>query len=163
MTTTLIRPLAVTTPTDRDILVVRSFNAPRELVWKCFHTPAFVSRWLLGPEGWTMPVCEIDARVGGTFRYMWAHPDGRTMRMSGTFIEVSPPELTVHREQFDEDWGGEPTTVTTRFGETDGVTTVTMTISFVSREARDGARATGMTDGMEAGYARLDRLLAEMP
>ena len=158
----MTEPLTVATPNDTDILVVRAFNAPRELVWTCFHTPEFVARWLLGPEGWTLPVCEIDARVGGTFRYMWAQPDGRTMKMSGTFIEVSPPELTVHRERFDEDWGGEPTTVTTRFAETDGVTTVTMTISFVSQAARDGARATGMTDGMEAGYARLDRLLAEM-
>lgn len=162
MTTTLTRPLTVTLPNDTDILVVRSFNAPRELVWICFHTPEFVTRWLLGPEGWTMPVCEIDARVGGTFKYMWAHPDGRTMKMSGTYIEISPPERTVHRERFDEDWGGEPTTVTTLFTEDDGVTTVTMTIRFVSMEARDGARATGMTGGMEAGYVRLDRLLAEL-
>lgn len=162
MTTTLTRPLAVTTPTDRDIRVVRSFNAPRELAWKAFHTPAFVSQWLLGPDGWTMPVCEIDARVGGSFRYMWAHPDGRTMKMSGHYVEIAPPERTVHIENFDEDWAGAPTEVTTLFSEDGGITTVTMTIRFESMEARDGARATGMTDGMEVGYVRLDRLLAEM-
>lgn len=162
MTTTMTRPLTVTTPNDTDILVVRSLNAPRELVWTCFHTPEFVSQWLLGPDGWTMPVCEIDARAGGTFKYMWAHADGRTMKMSGTYIEISPPERTIHSENFDEDWAGEPTQVTTLFSETDGVTTVTMTIRFVSQEARDAARATGMTDGMEAGYARLDALLADM-
>jgi uncharacterized protein YndB with AHSA1/START domain len=157
----MTRPLTVTTPNDTDILVVRTFNAPRALVWKAFHTPALVTRWLLGPGDWTMPVCEIDARAGGTFRYMWAHGDGRSMKMSGTYVEVSPPVRTVHVEQFDEDWAGAPTTVTTLFDETDGVTTVTMTVSFESRDARDAARATGMTDGMEDGYARLDMLLAE--
>lgn len=154
-------PLTVTLPNDTDILVVRSFNAPRELVWRAFHTPALVQKWLLGPGDWSMPVCQIDARADGTFRYMWAHGDGRTMKMSGTYIDVSPPERTVHIENFDEDWAGEPTRVTTLFTEKGGVTTVTMTIAFVSREAREGARATGMTDGMEAGYARLDAILAE--
>lgn len=162
MTTTLIRPLTVDTPNDTDILVVRSFNAPRALVWKAFHTPEFVTQWLLGPGDWSMPVCEIDARVGGRFKYGWAHGDGRTMKMSGTYLEVSPPDRTVHREQFDEDWAGAPTTVTTAFSEADGVTTVTMTISFESRDAREAARATGMTAGMEDGYARLDKLLAEL-
>lgn len=154
-------PLSVTLPNDTDILVVRSFAAPRETVWRCFLTPGLVSRWMLGPDGWTMPICEIDARPGGQFRYMWAHADGRTMRMSGTFIDVVPPERTVHSENFDEDWAGDPTRVTTVFAEAEGRTTVTMTIAFTSKEARDGARATGMTDGMEAGYARLDAILAE--
>lgn len=156
------KPLTVTLPNNTDILVVRTFKAPRELVWKAFHTPALVQKWLLGPGDWSLPVCEIDARVGGIFRYGWAHGDGRTMKMSGTYIEVSPPERTVHRENFDEDWAGEPTRVTTVFTEASGVTTVTMTISYVSQDARDGARATGMTDGMETGYARLDAILAEM-
>lgn len=154
-------PLSVTLPNDTDILVVRSFAAPRETVWRCFLTPGLVSRWMLGPDGWTMPICEIDARPGGQFRYMWAHADDRTMRMSGTFIDVVPPERTVHSENFDEDWAGDPTRVTTVFAEAEGRTTVTMTIAFTSKEARDGARATGMTDGMEAGYARLDAILAE--
>ena len=143
----MTRPLTVTTPNATDILVVRSFNAPRALVWKAFHTPEFVSQWLLGPGDWTMPECEIDARVGGAFKYVWAHGDGRSVKMSGTYVEVSPPAKTVHVEQFDE---------------ADGVTTVTMTVSFESGEARDAARATGMTDGMEDGYARLDKLLAEL-
>lgn len=158
----MTRPLTVTTPNATDILVVRSFNAPRALVWKAFHTPEFVSQWLLGPGDWTMPECEIDARVGGAFKYVWAHGDGRSVKMSGTYVEVSPPAKTVHVEQFDEDWAGAPTTVTTLFDEADGVTTVTMTVSFESGEARDAARATGMTDGMEDGYARLDKLLAEL-
>ena len=153
-------PLTVTLPNDTDILVVRSFAAPRATVWRCFHTPELVQQWLLGPDGWTMPICEIDARAGGAFRYMWAHPDGRSMKMSGTFVEVSPPERTIHIEKFDEEWGGDPTRVTTEFTEENGRTTVTMTIAFTSKEARDGARATGMTDGMETGYARLDAILA---
>lgn len=155
-------PLSVSTPNDTDILVVRTFAAPREMVWRCFHTPELVTRWLLGPEGWTMPVCEIDARPGGVFRYVWVHPDGRDLKMSGSYVEVIPPERTVHIENFEEEWAGDPTRVTTLFTEANGVTTVTMTIRFTSLEARDGARATGMTDGMEAGYARLDAMLPEL-
>jgi len=158
----MTKPLTVTLPNDTDILVVRTLNAPREMVWRCFHTPEFVTQWLLGPGDWSMPLCEIDARPGGTFRYMWAHADGRTMKMSGTYVEVSPPGKTVHIENFDEDWAGAPTQVTTLFDEAGSVTIVTMTIRFESLDARDGARATGMTDGMEAGCARLDSLLAEL-
>ena len=158
----MTNPLTVSTPNDRDVLVVRTFNAPREMVWTCFNSPEFVSRWMLGPDGWSMPVCEIDSRPGGTFRYVWANADGRDLKMTGTFVEVVPPERTVHIENFDEDWAGAPTEVTTLFTEADGVTTVTMTIRFESQDARDAARATGMTDGMETGYARLDALLAEL-
>ena len=150
----------VSLPSDREIEVRRDFHAPRQLVFDAFTKPEFVRRWLLGPSGWTMPVCEIDARAGGKFRYVWQHPDGRDLKMSGTFVEVSPPERTVHIENFDEDWAGDPTRVTTVFSEEDGGTTVTMTIAFTSKEARDGARATGMTEGMETGFARLDVILA---
>ena len=156
-------PLTVSLPNDTDILVVRSFDAPKALVWRCFNEPALVRRWLLGPGDWSMPECEIDPRVGGRFRYLWAHADGRTMRMSGEFKVFEPFDRIVHRERFDEDWGDpEGSLVTTEFVEKHGCTVMTMTIAFPSQQIRDAAKATGMTDGMEDGYARLDAILAEL-
>jgi len=64
------KPVDVTTPSDREITVVRVFNAPRELIWDCHTKPELVKRWMLGPPGWSMPVCEIDLRVGGAYRYV---------------------------------------------------------------------------------------------
>ena len=154
---------AVTTPSDREARITRAFNAPRDLVFKAFTTPDLLTRWMLGPPGFTMPVCEIDLRPGGKFRYVWRKPSGTEMGMGGRFVEVTPPARLVHVEVFDEDWTGGETRVTTEFEEHDGVTTVTMTVLYASMNARDGALATGMTTGMAAGYAALDALLAAQP
>jgi uncharacterized protein YndB with AHSA1/START domain len=154
--------LQVTTPTDREILITRGFNAPRHLVWDCHTKPDLVRRWLLGPPGWTMPTCEIDLRVGGRYRYVWRNADGSEMGMGGYFREIIPPERLVTSEVFDQDWTGGETTVTMVFSEQGGKTMVTMTIVYSSSEARDGALRTGMTDGMEMGYARLEELLASL-
>lgn len=154
-------PVAVTTPSDREVMITRGFDAPRALVFEAHTRPELVRRWLLGPIGWSMPVCDIDLRVGGKYRYVWKNDDGRTMGMGGTFREVAPPEKLVSNELFDDDWTGGETLVTTVFKETRGRTTVTTTVLYASKEARDGALRTGMADGLEAGYARLDELLAE--
>ena len=155
--------LQVTTPSDREIAMTRVFNAPRRLVFEAMTKPELVQRWLLGPPGWTMPVCEIDLRVGGRYRYVWRHADGKEMGMGGIHREIVVPERIVTTELFDEDWTGGETVVTSVFTEHAGRTTLTMTILYSSREARDGALRTGMTDGMESGYARLDELLATTP
>ncbi len=152
---------AVTTPSDTESRITRSFNAPRHLVFQAFTTPALLTRWMLGPPGFTMPVCEIDLRPGGRFRYVWRKPSGSEMGMGGRFVDVVPPARIVHVEIFDEDWTGGETRVTTEFGERDGVTTVTMTVLYATKDGRDGALATGMTTGMSAGYLALDALLAE--
>lgn len=152
---------AVTTPSDTEARITRSFNAPRHLVFQAFTTPALLTRWMLGPPGFTMPVCEIDLRPGGRFRYVWRKPSGTEMGMGGQFVEVVPPTRIVHVESFDEDWTGGETRVTTEFDEHDGVTTVTMTVLYGTKDGRDGALATGMTTGMSAGYLALDALLAE--
>lgn len=152
--------LNVTTPSDREICLVREFAAPRLLVWDCHTKPELVRKWLLGPPGWTMPVCEIDLRVGGKYRYEWAK-DGATMGMGGVFREVVAPERLASSELFDQDWTGGETLATQVFAEKDGRTTLTMVVRYSSKEARDGALATPMLDGMESGYARLDALLAD--
>ncbi len=153
-------PLQVTTPSDREIVMTRVFDAPRQLVFDAHTKPDLVRRWLLGPPGWTMPVCEIDLRVGGRFRSVWRKDDGVEMGMGGVFREIVRPERIVHTELFDQDWTGGETVSTTRFAERDDRTTLTITTLYSSKEARDGALKSGMTDGMEAGYARLDGLLA---
>jgi uncharacterized protein YndB with AHSA1/START domain len=144
---------------EREVVIVRSFDAGRDLVFDCHTRPEFVRRWLLGPPGWTMPVCDIDLRVGGRYRYVWRSPSGSDMGMGGVFREIVRPERLVTNELFDEDWTGGETTVTTVFSESDGATTSTMTILYASAAARESALATGMTEGMEMSYRNLDALL----
>ena len=152
-------PLQVTTPSDREVVITRVFDAPRGMVFDAHTKPDLVRRWLLGPPGWTMPVCEIDLRVGGKYRYVWQHGAGQRMGVAGTFTEVVRPSRLVITQLFDEDWTGGETIVITELAEQGGKTTLTTTVRYGSREARDGALKTGMTTGMEAGYERLDALL----
>lgn len=155
-------PLQVTTPSERDVLVSRVFAAPRGMVFDAHTKPDLVRRWLLGPPGWTMPVCDIDLRVGGKYRYVWRHDaSGQQMGVGGTFQEIARPSRIVMTQLFDEDWTGGETIVVTEFAEQQGKTTVRTKVQYASREARDAALKTGMTTGMEAGYQRLDELLTE--
>lgn len=154
--------LKVVARSEREIFFTRQFNAPRDLVFDAHAKPELVRRWLLGPAGWTMPVCEIDFRVGGRYRYVWRNADGREMGMGGVYREIAAPERIVTTELFDEDWTGGETVGTMVLTEHGGKTTMSLTVQYSSREARDAALKTGMTDGMEAGYARLDDLLASL-
>jgi uncharacterized protein YndB with AHSA1/START domain len=99
----------VTLPNDRDVVVVRAFNAPRALVFDAWTKPALVQRWMLGPPGWTMPVCEMDVRPGGKFNWRWrSDENGAEFGFSGEFREVERPSRIVHVERFDPgDVGGE--------------------------------------------------------
>lgn len=155
----------VTLPNDREVVVVRAFNAPRSLVFDAWTKPALIQRWLLGPPGWAMPVCEMDVRPGGKFEWRWRSDDnGAEFGFVGEFREVVRPTRIVHTERYDPgDVGGEmgEALVTTVFTEQHGVTTQTMTIRYASKEVRDAALKTGMTDGMEMSYEKLDALLAE--
>ena len=152
----------VSTPSDTEILISRRFDAPRRLVFACLKEPDYIRQWLLGPEGWTMPVCEVDFRVGGKYRYEWANADGRRMGMGGTFCEIVAPERVVSTELFDQDWtGGETVNVWTLI-ERAGTTTLEIRVAYASKKARDGALATGMTEGMEAGFKRLEDILSSM-
>ena len=154
------RPVDVTTPSDREIRVTRTFDAPRSLVFECHTDPDLVRRWLLGPPGWSMPVCEIDFRVGGRFRYEWrSDTDGSGFGIGGEFREIDAPARVVHVERMD----GMPgeSLVTLELTEHDGRTTLAITMRFDSREARDGAAASGMTTGMAASYDRLESVMGE--
>jgi len=151
--------LIVTTPTDREIVMTRVFAAPRKLVFDAWTKPELVRRWLLGPPGWTMPVCEIDLRVGGAYRFEWLGQDGTVMGMGGLYREIVIPERIVNTQLFDQDWTGGETLGTLLLTEQGGKTTLTNKVMYSSREARDAALRTRMAEGVEAGYARLDELL----
>lgn len=155
--------LEVTTPTDREIVMTRVFNAPCGPVFDAWTRPELLKRWLLGPPGWTMPVCEIDLRVGGTYRYVWRGQDGTEFGMSGDYQEIVPAQRIVHTERYEEDPTGGEALVTLALTEQDGRTTATTTMLFASREARDGALGSGMEHGVAASYDQLDKLLASTP
>lgn len=158
-----IGALQVTTPTDREIVVTRAFEAPRDLVFDAYTTPELVKRWLTGPPGWTLAICEIDLRVGGAYRYVWQGPDGSSMGMGGNYREIVRPERLVTTESFDQDWTGGETLGTIVLTEKGGKTMLTQTIRYSSQAARDGALQTPMAEGMAYGYDRLAELLASLP
>src|SRR3979490_2736312 len=154
--------LIVTTPSDREIAMTRVFNAPRKLVFDAWTKPELVRRWLLGPPGWTMPVCEIDLKVGGAYRFEWLGQDGTRMGMGGVYREIVFPERIVNTQLFDQDWTGGEALGTLLLTEQGGKTTLTNAMLSLSREARHGALRARMAEGVEAGYARLDELLPSM-
>jgi uncharacterized protein YndB with AHSA1/START domain len=149
----------VTTPTERELAMTRRFAAPSALVFEALTVPELVRRWLLGPDGWSMPVCDIDLRVGGSYRYVWRNDaDGTEFGMEGVYQEIDAPRRIVHTEVFE----GSEAWVTNHLVEERGVTTLTMTMRFASQEARDAALATGMASGVEASFRRLEeRVLAD--
>jgi len=152
----------ISLPSDCEIQVTRNFGAPRQLVFDAFTQPGLVRRWLLGPPGWTMPVCEIDLQVGGRYRYVWSKPGVKDMGMGGTFREVVPPERLVATERFDESWYPGEALVTTIFLDEGDLTKVTITILYQSKEARDTATRSGMEQGMAASHTRLEELLQSL-
>jgi uncharacterized protein YndB with AHSA1/START domain len=154
--------LTLTTPTEREILLTRVLEAPRRLVFDAFTKPELVRRWLLGPPGWSMPVCEIDLRVGGAYRYLWLADDGSEMGMSGVYREIAPPERIVATEVFDTAWYPGQALTTTVLIERDGRTTLTTTVLYESREARDAVLKSPMEKGVAASYDQLAELLATL-
>jgi uncharacterized protein YndB with AHSA1/START domain len=148
--------LKVTTPTDREIVLTRVFDAPRHLVFDAFSKPELLQRWF-GPHGWSLVVCEVDLRVGGGFRFVLRGPDGKDMGMRGVYREIVPPERCVHMESFD-DYPGE-SQVTSVFVEEHGQTTLTATVLYPSQEVRDMVIKSGMEHGVAESYDRLAELL----
>ena len=160
------KPAEVTSPSDREVRVTRTFNAPRQLVWDAHTKPELVPRWQ-GYDGWDMPVCDMDVRVGGKYRWQWkSREDGKQFGFFGTYIEVNAPSKLTHEEYYDPGNVsfampvGDPCIVSLELSEQNGVTTLVCNMTFASKEARDSAVSTGMTDGMEYSYTRLDDLFA---
>jgi uncharacterized protein YndB with AHSA1/START domain len=148
---------AYTTPSDREVVITRVVDAPRELVWKAWTRTEHIPQWLLGPPGWTMSICELDLRPGGKWRYAWRKDDGGELTLSGLVREVVPPTRLVTTERWGPEW---PETINTMtLTQASGLTTITLTVLYPSKEARDAALKTGMKEGMDAGFVRLDALL----
>ena len=149
--------LKVTTPTDCEIVMTRVFDAPRHLVFDAFTKPELLKRWF-GPRGWSLVVCEVDLRVGGTFRFVLRGPDGKEMGMRAVYREITPPDRSVHVESFD-DYPGE-SVVTAVLVEQGGKTTFTASVLYSSREVRDAVLQSGMEHGAAESYDKLAELLA---
>jgi uncharacterized protein YndB with AHSA1/START domain len=147
---------------DCEIVFTRVFNAPRQLVFDAFTKPELVRRWLGGLEGWTMPVCDIDLRAGGTYRYLWRKEEGFEMGMGGVFLEIAPPDRLVSTEKFDQAWYPGEGVSTVEFTEADGQTTLTQTVRYESKEARDVVLQSPMEEGVALSYNRLEDLVAAL-
>jgi uncharacterized protein YndB with AHSA1/START domain len=155
--------LAIAAHGDREIVMTRVFNAPRKHVFAAWTRPELVKQWLLGPPGWSMPVCEIDLKVGGKYRYEWRRDsDGQNMGMGGVYREIVPPERLVVTEQFDEAWYPGHALITLILTEKDGKTTATQTVKYESQEARDAVMKSPMESGVAASFDRMAELLATM-
>jgi uncharacterized protein YndB with AHSA1/START domain len=151
--------LKVTTPSEREVAMIRVFDAPRHLVFEAWTKPELVKRWLYGLDDWRLTVCKMNLKPGGGLRFVWSHGNGEDMGMSGVFREIAPPERLVFTEIWDEDWTDGETLVTIVFSEHAGKTTLTQTVRYSSREARDAALKTGMENGAAVSYDRLAELL----
>ncbi|MBK8838483.1 MAG: SRPBCC family protein [Hyphomonadaceae bacterium] len=168
MVTKITQPAEVSLPSDTEVRVTRDFKAPRRLVWQAHVDPKLFQRWIGGYPGWSMPVCEMDVRTGGKYRWRWRTDDGgQEFGFFGEYVEVEAPVRMIATEYYDPGTMGgamdanSPTINHTSFTENNGVTTLVTLLKYVSKEARDAAISTGMTDGMEVSYARLEKLVAE--
>lgn len=162
-----MKPAEARLPSDTEVLVKRSFDAPVKLVWRAYMEPDLMQRWCSGPPGWSMPVCEMDMRVGGRYRWRWrSDENGQEFGFTGEVLEVVPHARIVHTQLYDPgdlgySMGAEPSIVTVTFHEAGGITNMETSIKYASKADRDQAFSSGMTDGMEMSYKQLDDVLAE--
>ena len=153
--------LQVTTPSEREIAMTRVFNAPRRLVFDAWTKPELLKRWLGVRGGWSLAVCEIDLKVGGTYRYVWRKDSGGTeMGMRGVYREIVRPGRLVSTEVFDDPWYEGEAVDTLVLVEKGGQTTATTTVVYASREVRDAVLKTPMARGVAESYDKLDEVLA---
>jgi uncharacterized protein YndB with AHSA1/START domain len=152
--------LQVTTPSEREIAMTRVFDAPRSLVFDAWTKPELLKRWLGERGGWTFAVCEVDLKVGGTYRFVWRGPDGTEMGMGGVYREIVRPERLVATEKFDDPWYEGEALDTTVLVEKDGKTTVTTTVLYKSQQVRDAVLKTPMERGIAESYDKLAEVLA---
>ena len=152
--------LKISTPSDREIAMTRVFDAPRPRVFEAFTRPELVKQWLGVRRGWTLPICEIDLRPGGAYRYVWRGPDRAEMAVGGVFKEITTPERLVCTERFDQPWYEGDGLNTTTFFEEAGRTTMTMTLRYKSKEVRDAVLRSPMESGVAESFDLLAQQLA---
>jgi uncharacterized protein YndB with AHSA1/START domain len=151
--------LSIVPVSDREIRITRVFHAPRALVFDAHTKPELVRRWLFGPPGWVFDVCDIDLRVGGAYRYVWRKPPDTVMGMGGVYREIRAPERIVATEKFDDPWYPGAAVGTLVLTERDGQTTLTNTILYDSKDARDAVLKSPMESGLKMGYDRLAEMV----
>ena len=152
--------LTITFPSDVELLITRTFAAPRARLFAAITQPEHVRNWY-GPSYLTITTCEIDLRVGGKWRYVLQAPDGSEHAFSGEYLELVPPERLVCTEWYEAIPGAEHV-ATVSLTEVDGKTTLRNLLRYKSKEQRDGHVASGMEGGMRESYTRLDALLATL-
>ena len=160
MPSTQNKSLQVMTPSDEEIRITRSFDAPRMMVWDAYTRPELVKRWLGKMPGWSWAVCEMDVRKGGRYRWLWRGPEGAELGLAGVYLEVVPGERLVTTERYDQQWYEGEAVGTVEFTEADGRTTLVTTLRYGSKNVRDAVLQSPATSGMESGYTALDELLA---
>ncbi len=145
---------------DTQVRISRIIRGGLDAVWRAHHEPDLLQQWLLGPDGWSMPVCEVATEVGQTYRYEWAHVDGeRKFGFTGTLLESLPPHRSVTTETMTGTEVPSTTNELTLTAVEDG-TLLSLLVTYPDAQVRDAALATGMTDGMETSYARLESLIS---
>ena len=154
--------LAVAPLGDLEIVMTRTFDAPRNLVFDAWTKPELLKQWLGVRNGWHFAECIVDLRAGGRYRYVWRkESNGKQLASGGVFKEVVPPERYVCTEAFEDEWYAGESLVTTAFEERGGATVVTMTMAYESAKVRDMVLNSGMDSGVSEGCVTLDRLMAE--
>jgi uncharacterized protein YndB with AHSA1/START domain len=156
--------LSISRPSEREIRIARAFAAPRALVFEAFTRPELLRRWLYGPDGWALEVCDVELRAGGSYRYVWVRErDGKRMGATGTYREIVVPKRIVASKLFDEPWYAGESLVTSEFTEQAAkLTLVTQTLGYESQAARDSVLRSPMDQGLSAGYDRLDAVLESL-
>lgn len=155
--------LNVTLPSDTEIRMTRSFNAPRRLVWDAYTKPELMQQWMTGPSGWVLKVIGGDVRVGARYRLEWSRPgDGAVMGAGGVYLEVREPERLSCTERFDDPWYPGEAINSYDLVEAAGRTTLHQHFRYESKAARDMALSSHMDEGMAESYRRLDGILASI-
>jgi uncharacterized protein YndB with AHSA1/START domain len=145
---------------DRELVIQRAFNAPKVLVFQAHTECKLLKRWMFGPDGWSLGVCQIDLNVGGKYRWVWKKGEIE-MGAGGEYREIARPDRIVCTEQFDNPWYAGEAVSTLTIEENGGVTTLTNTMRYVSKEARDTVLQSPMEEGLSLGFDRLEVLLTE--
>jgi uncharacterized protein YndB with AHSA1/START domain len=151
--------MTLKTEGDKHIVVTRRFAAPPELVYRAHTEPELIQKWLLGPDGWTMPVCINEAKPGGRIRYEWANDKGAGFSVTGEYVELVPFSKIVHVERMHLPGPTPDNHVETRFEADGDGTLMTIRMRLPDEATRSAMLATGMEHGMEASYVRLEKML----